>query len=130
VALLESPVVLKVNNLTRGVQVTVPVRMVEEGSAPNCTYLNETGRFWVTEGCSFNETQPYAVVCICNHLTQFSAQESGEGLLEAYSSANVEEATNFSSITDLEFWSKAIGFYVALFAANAVCRAFSPSLQS
>jgi hypothetical protein len=112
--LLVSPESLNVSNLSSPILVKVPVALVKVGSTTNCTFLNETGGFWTTEGCSFNRSEANAVYCYCNHLTLFSVQEAGEGLVDAGASANVDEATNFDSLTELDFSTKAIGFFVAV----------------
>jgi hypothetical protein len=111
---LTSPETLNVSNLSSPILVKVPVTQVEVGSQTNCTFLNETGGFWSTKGCSFNRSEANAVLCYCNHLTLFSVQEAGEGVIDAGASANIDEATKFDSLAELDFSTKAIGFFVAV----------------
>jgi len=110
----ENAEALAFGNLTEPVSIKVPVRILNVNATASCTYLNETGDYWSTSGCKYKRSEMNAVICQCTHLSIFSVQDSSEGLTEAYGSANIKEATNFESITDLNFGRKAAGLYTAL----------------
>lgn len=106
---------VRVSNLTEPVQISIPATSLGVGASPNCTWLNETANLWQTSGCTFSKVDAALklIICNCTHLTQFSAQDSTEGLSEAAGSANTDEATNFAAITEIDFTGNAAGLYVA-----------------
>jgi len=110
VDLLPKPVTLFFN-MTSNASISIPVTKIGNEANPNCTWLNETGDYWTTQGCKLVKYDSSGVLCNCTHFTQFSVQQSGEALVEAAMSANTEQAANLGAITEIDFSSNAIGLY-------------------
>lgn len=113
VDLLSTAVPLHVTGMGANATINVPIDYIGSQAMPNCTWLNETGKYWTRSGCYVISIDSKSVTCNCTHFTQFTLQQSGEDLADAAQTANIDEAINIQSLKDLNMATNAIGLYTA-----------------
>lgn len=100
---------LVVTNLTTYNRIVIPAINIDSDTSINCTYT-ETGYSNIsTDGCileSFNDTH---VICLCNHLSIFSALTSSA--LDTLVTSNIGDTINVDAFNNLDLDSNAIGLY-------------------
>ena len=118
---LTDSIKIDISNLSVPINISIPIYNLNSNNL-KCYYLDQNTQRWTTTGCSVGEIGPDYAVCMCSHLSSFTAGNSLEHTL--LPDSNIDDTFNVNAFVNINA-TNAIGAYfcfviLVLYIASAI----------